>query len=62
MEKVPMRCRCRAALEKCDHTNKWCPASTGRLLYDTQAAMRELKDFAIADLAEQGIIDPNERK
>ncbi len=44
-----MKCRCKAKRDLCDVNNPLCPASTTRLLYDEQAAVKELYDFAWQD-------------
>ncbi len=44
-----MKCRCTAKLDKCNTGRKECPASTWRLIYDTDKAMRELYENARAD-------------
>ncbi len=40
-----MKCRCKAGLSKCNVDNPLCPASTARLLYDEEEAVKELYDF-----------------
>jgi hypothetical protein len=44
-----MKCRCTAKLDKCNTGHKACPASTWRLIYDTDKAIRELYENARAD-------------
>ena len=55
LAKHQIKCRCLAELTKCDHTNKLCPASSYRLVLDTDAAMQDLFNFAAADKVETGV-------
>lgn len=48
-----MQCRCEAKLNACDYHNALCPASTRRLIYDTEAAMIELHAAAEEDKADE---------